>query len=175
VAAQPLVGIVMGSKSDLGVMSEAAEFLESAGIACEVGVVSAHRTPDRAHSYASTARDRGLKVLIAGAGGAAHLAGVMASLTTLPVIGVPLRSSISLDGWDSVLSTLQMPPGIPVATVGLDAARNAGILAAEIIGAHDPSVAESLKRLRMEMTSSIEKTADEIRRQGYKSFLKPKG
>ncbi|HEX3079879.1 MAG TPA: 5-(carboxyamino)imidazole ribonucleotide mutase, partial [Puia sp.] len=129
------VAIIMGSDSDLPVMQAAADFLKSIGIPFELTIVSAHRTPQRLVSYATKAKERGLKVIIAGAGGAAHLPGMVASLTTLPVIGVPIKSSNSLDGWDSILSILQMPNGIPVATVALNAAKNAGILAASILGA----------------------------------------
>ena len=131
---KPAVGIIMGSQSDLKVMKDAATFLEEIGISFEVTVVSAHRTPARMVDYAVNARGRGLKVIIAGAGGAAHLPGMIASMTSLPVIGVPVKSSNSIDGWDSVLSILQMPAGVPVATVALDGAKNAGILAAQIIG-----------------------------------------
>src|SRR5215208_3834396 len=134
---QPLVGIIMGSDSDLPVMKPAADFLKEAGIPFELTIVSAHRTPRRMIKYAADARQRGIKVIIAGAGGAAHLPGMVASITTLPVIGVPIKSANSIDGWDSVLSILQMPNGIPVATVALNAAKNAGILAASIIGAFD--------------------------------------
>ena len=130
----PLVGIVMGSDSDLNIMQAAAEILQQFNIPIELTVVSAHRTPLRMVDYATTAQQRGLKVIIAGAGGAAHLPGMIASITTLPVIGVPIKSSNSIDGWDSVLSILQMPNGVPVATVALNAAKNAGILAAQIIG-----------------------------------------
>ncbi|MDX5478047.1 MAG: 5-(carboxyamino)imidazole ribonucleotide mutase, partial [Cyclobacteriaceae bacterium] len=128
------VGIIMGSKSDLPIMAEAALALEELGVNYELTVVSAHRTPDRMVDYAQTARERGIKVIIAGAGGAAHLPGMVASMTSLPVIGVPIKSSNSIDGWDSVLSILQMPGGIPVATVALNGAKNAGILAASIVG-----------------------------------------
>src|SRR6185503_10349459 len=140
----PKVGIIMGSDSDLPIMQGAADILRELGISFELTVVSAHRTPLRMVQYATTARERGLKVIIAGAGGAAHLPGMVASLTPLPVIGVPIKSSNSIDGWDSVLSILQMPNGIPVATVALNAAQNAGILAAQIIGS---SNAEVLKRV----------------------------
>src|ERR1700744_5847061 len=133
----PKIGIIMGSKSDLNVMQDAADVLKELGVDYEITVVSAHRTPDRMFTYAREAAGRGLKVIIAGAGGAAHLPGMVASLTHLPVIGVPIKSSNSIDGWDSVLSILQMPNGIPVATVALNAAKNAGILAATIIGAFD--------------------------------------
>ncbi|HRQ49706.1 MAG TPA: 5-(carboxyamino)imidazole ribonucleotide mutase [Agriterribacter sp.] len=141
---QPLVGIIMGSDSDLAVMQDAATILKELAIPFELTVVSAHRTPLRMVEYASKAKQRGLKVIIAGAGGAAHLPGMVASLTPLPVIGVPVKSSNSMDGWDSVLSILQMPNGIPVATVALNASKNAGILAATIIGAFDKSVGERI-------------------------------
>jgi len=139
-----MVGIIMGSLSDRKVMQEAADALNELGITFEMEIVSAHRTPERMLEYAATARKRGLKVIIAGAGGAAHLPGMVASLTSLPVIGVPVLSSNSIDGWDSVLSILQMPSGVPVATVALNGARNAGILAAQIIGASDSEVANRL-------------------------------
>ena len=142
---KPIVGIIMGSQSDLKVMKESAEFLEEIGISFELTIVSAHRTPARMMDYASAARDKGLKVIIAGAGGAAHLPGMIASFTTLPVIGVPVKSSNSMDGWDSVLSILQMPAGVPVATVALNGAKNAGILAAQIIGANDKRVEKKLE------------------------------
>jgi 5-(carboxyamino)imidazole ribonucleotide mutase len=138
------VGIIMGSKSDLAIMQQAAEVLSELGVTHEMTVVSAHRTPERMFEYAQSAVSRGLKVIIAGAGGAAHLPGMTASLTPLPVIGVPIHSSNSIDGWDSVLSILQMPVGVPVATVALDGARNAGILAAQIVAAGDD---ELLKRI----------------------------
>src|SRR5436190_14064055 len=140
----PFVGIIMGSDSDLPVMQAAADQLKEFGIPYELTVVSAHRTPKRMLEYASKAKERGLKVIIAGAGGAAHLPGMVASVTTLPVIGVPIKSSNSIDGWDSVLSILQMPNGVPVATVALNAAKNAGILAAEIIGAFDVNVSKKV-------------------------------
>src|SRR6187431_3379112 len=141
---QPVVGIVMGSSSDLDVMREAADILEQLGVTFELTIVSAHRTPERMFDYAKQARERGLKVIIAGAGGAAHLPGMIAALTTLPVIGVPVFSSNSIDGWDSVLSILQMPAGVPVATVALDGARNAGILAAQILGASDAALGQRI-------------------------------
>src|SRR5688500_2967033 len=139
-----MVGIIMGSDSDLPVMQSAADILKEFGIEFELTVVSAHRTPNRMVEYAQGAKGRGLKVIIAGAGGAAHLPGMVASLTTLPVIGVPVKSSNSIDGWDSILSILQMPNGVPVATVALDGARNAGLLAAQLIGSTDISLAERL-------------------------------
>src|ERR1044071_9814791 len=140
----PLVGIIMGSDSDLTIMQAAADILKQFDIADEVTDVSAHRTPVRMVEYAQKAKERGLKVIIAGAGGAAHLPGMVASITSLPVIGVPIKSSNSIDGWDSVLSILQMPNGVPVATVALNAAKNAGILAAEILGTSDESVANKV-------------------------------
>lgn len=169
--AQPKIGIIMGSQSDLKVMSEAAVFLESMGIEFEITIVSAHRTPDRMIQYAQEARGRGLKVIIAGAGGAAHLPGMVASLTTLPVIGVPVRSSNSIDGWDSVLSILQMPSGIPVATVALNGARNAGILAAEIIGAFDEAVAGKLAGYKNSLKEKVLESAAKIQKEGYKNSI----
>src|ERR1700759_183237 len=141
---QPKVGIIMGGKSDLNVMQDAADVLKELNVPYEITVVSAHRTPERMFSYAKSAADRGLKVIIAGAGGAAHLPGMVASLTHLPVIGVPVKSSNSIDGWDSILSILQMPNGIPVATVALNAAKNAGILAAQIISTADEAIVDNL-------------------------------
>ncbi len=138
------VGIIMGSKSDLPVMEEAAKILEHFGVAYEINIVSAHRTPELMFEYAKNAHLRGLKVIIAGAGGAAHLPGMTASLTPLPVIGVPVKSSNSIDGWDSMLSILQMPNGIPVATVALNGAKNAGILAAKILGASQPEILQKM-------------------------------
>jgi 5-(carboxyamino)imidazole ribonucleotide mutase len=159
---QPLVSIIMGSKSDLGVMQEAADILKELRVEHEISIVSAHRTPHRMVEFAENARGRGIKVIIAGAGGAAHLPGMVASLTTLPVIGVPVKSSNSIDGWDSVLSILQMPGGIPVATVALDGAKNAGILAAEVIGAFDDEVAESLGNYKKQLKEKVEASAREM-------------
>lgn len=159
---KPLVGIIMGSRSDLKVMSDAAEALDELGVPYELTIVSAHRTPHRMIEYAESARDRGLRVIIAGAGGAAHLPGMVASLTTLPVIGVPVKSSNSIDGWDSVLSILQMPGGVPVATVALDGAKNAGILAAQIIGATDEAVAESLAKYKESLRQKVMDSVDEV-------------
>ena len=138
------VGIIMGSKSDMPIMQDAIDILEEFNIECEVNIVSAHRTPNKMFTYASKAKDNGINVIIAGAGGAAHLPGMVASITTLPVIGVPVKSRNSIDGWDSVLSILQMPNGVPVATVALDGAKNAGILAAQIIALNDNNVANKL-------------------------------
>src|SRR3954469_4280070 len=153
---QPLVGIIMGSDSDLNIMQGAADMLKEFQIEFELTVVSAHRTPLRMIEYASQASTRGLKVIIAGAGGAAHLPGMVASVTSLPVIGVPIKSSNSIDGWDSVLSILQMPNGVPVATVALNAAKNAGILAAQIIGTSNTAVADALLRYKEELNNSVE-------------------
>ncbi len=149
------VGIIMGSDSDLPVMQPAADFLSDMGIDFEMTVVSAHRTPDRMFEYARAARANGINVIIAGAGGAAHLPGMVASLTTLPVIGVPVKSSNSIDGWDSILSILQMPNGIPVATVALNGAKNAGILSASIIGAFDEEVAQNMERYKNDMVKAV--------------------
>ncbi len=158
----PLVGIIMGSKSDWPVMEPAAQILEEFGISYEVAIVSAHRTPDRMFNYARQAVRRGLKVIIAGAGGAAHLPGMVASLSPLPVIGVPVKSSHSLDGWDSVLSILQMPEGVPVATVALNASRNAGILAAQIIASAEPALLEKITRYKHRLKKKVEKMDREI-------------
>lgn len=162
------VGIIMGSKSDLPVMQEAAKILEELGVGYELTIVSAHRTPLRMVEYAETARKKGLKVVIAGAGGAAHLPGMVASLTTLPVIGVPVKSSNSIDGWDSVLSILQMPGGIPVATVALNGSKNAGILAASIIGAFDAKVAENLEAYKKGLKETVEEAARDLELKGWK-------
>jgi len=156
------VGIIMGSKSDLPVMKEAKEFLEEIGISCELKIVSAHRTPELMIEYAQNASARGLKVIIAGAGGAAHLPGMTASMTSLPVIGVPIKSSNSIDGWDSILSILQMPNGIPVATVALNAAKNAGILAARIIGSFDKSIQEKLDAYALTMKETVIKSGENL-------------
>ena len=156
------VGIIMGSASDLPVMKDAKDILDEFGIEAEVQIVSAHRTPDKMVEYARSASKRGIQVIIAGAGGAAHLPGMTASMTTLPVIGVPVKSSNSIDGWDSILSILQMPNGIPVATVALNGAKNAGILAARIIGATDKKVEETLAKYSTEMKEKVEKSQDQI-------------
>lgn len=165
------VGIIMGSKSDLGVMKEAAKVLEEFEIEFELTVLSAHRTPHRVMKYAETAKDRGIDVIIAGAGMAAHLPGVIAAFTTLPVIGVPVIAANSPSGLDSMLAILQMPPGIPVATVAMNGARNAGILAAEILAVkHDP-IREKLKTFRETMRRKVEDLADDIEKRGYKEML----
>lgn len=166
---QSLVGIIMGSESDLKVMQGAAEVLKDFGIEFELTVVSAHRTPQRLMEYATTAKERGLKVVIAGAGGAAHLPGMIASVTTLPVIGVPIKSSNSIDGWDSVLSILQMPSGVPVATVALDGARNAGILAAQIIGSTDKAISDKLVSFKKQLKEKVDTSIREIKIAGYKN------
>lgn len=157
------VGIIMGSKSDLPIMKDAAEILEQFGIGYEMNIVSAHRTPELMFDYAKSAHTRGLKVIIAGAGGAAHLPGMTASLTPLPVIGVPVKSSNSIDGWDSILSILQMPNGIPVATVALNAAKNAGILAAKIIGASNPEVLKTLSAYMDELKEKVLESAKDLK------------
>lgn len=154
----------MGSQSDLAVMQQASEILKQFGIPYELTVVSAHRTPERMFDYAKTAENRGLKVIIAGAGGAAHLPGMVASCTTLPVIGVPILSSNSIDGWDSVLSILQMPSGIPVATVALNGAANAGILAAKIIGTLDETVAQKLRNYQESLKEKVLGTVEDIKK-----------
>lgn len=155
----PFVGIIMGSDSDLKIMQSAADILKQFGVSYELTIVSAHRTPMRMVEYAIKASERGLKIIIAGAGGAAHLPGMIASLTILPVIGVPIKSSNSIDGWDSVLSILQMPNGVPVATVALNAAKNAGILAAEILALSDKNLSKKLTAFKKEMKEEVEKKA----------------
>lgn len=157
-----MVGIIMGSSSDWPVMKQAADFLESLGIAYEKEVVSAHRTPEKMLTYAQTAADRGLKIIIAGAGGAAHLPGMVASATILPVIGVPVKSSNSIDGWDSILSILQMPNGVPVATVALNAAKNAGILAAQILALSDKNLSIQLQNFKADMKQKVEDMSAEL-------------
>lgn len=157
-----MVGIIMGSTSDLPIMQEASAILEAFGIPYELTIVSAHRTPERMFDYAKTAAERGLKVIIAGAGGAAHLPGMTASLTPLPVIGVPIKSSNSIDGWDSLLSIVQMPNGIPVATVAINAAKNAGILAAKILGASDPKLQAELLNYMESMKETVLEGAKKI-------------
>lgn len=157
------VGIIMGSISDLPIMQEAAKILKEFDIAYEINVVSAHRTPDLMFEYAKNAHKRGVNVIIAGAGGAAHLPGMTASLTALPVIGVPIKSANSIDGWDSILSILQMPNGIPVATVALNAAKNAGILAVKIIGASNDQVLSKLEAYMAEMKEAVIKSADDLK------------
>ncbi len=163
-----VVGIIMGSQSDLNVMSEAAAILEELKVPFELTIVSAHRTPHRMVEYAEKAKEKGLKAIIAGAGGAAHLPGMVASITTLPVIGVPVKSSNSIDGWDSVLSILQMPGGVPVATVALNGAKNAGILAAQIVGASDDKVSSKLAEYKTKLREKVEESIEKIERDGWK-------
>jgi len=162
----------MGSESDLKIMKDAAEILEEFGVPYELTVVSAHRTPARMVEYASSARKRGIQVIVAGAGGAAHLPGMVASLTSLPVIGVPVKSSNSIDGWDSVLSILQMPAGVPVATVALNGARNAGILAAQILGSADKALAKRLDKFKVSLQKKVESSAKNLDLKGWKATLK---
>lgn len=157
-----MVAIIMGSASDMPVMNEAVEILKKFGVQNEYTIVSAHRTPQRMFDFAKTAKDKGFKVIIAGAGGAAHLPGMVASLTTLPVIGVPIKSSNSIDGWDSILSILQMPNGVPVATVAMNAAQNAGILAAQILAISDEKLSQKLSEFKNELNDKVMKQVSEI-------------
>ncbi len=166
----PQVGIIMGSDSDLPVMSEAAKVLDDFGIEYELTVVSAHRTPDRMYEYARTARKRGLKLIIAGAGGAAHLPGMTAAITDLPVIGVPVKTRV-LSGVDSLYSIVQMPAGIPVATVAINGAKNAGLLAVQILGAFDDIIGDKVAEYKAELASSVEKKADVLENSGYEKYL----
>jgi len=159
-----MVGIIMGSDSDLPIMQEAIDILEGFNIQVEVDIVSAHRTPEKLFDYSKNAHKRGLKVIIAGAGGAAHLPGMVASLSPLPIIGVPVKSRNSIDGWDSVLSILQMPGGVPVATVALDGAKNAGILAAQIIGASDEIVLNKIIAYKEELKLKVEEASRRVRK-----------
>ena len=164
---KPLVSIIMGSDSDLSVMHDAGEVLRQLEVPFELTIVSAHRTPQRMFDFASTAHKRGVRVIIAGAGGAAHLPGMVAALSPLPVIGVPVKSSNSIDGWDSILSILQMPSGVPVATVALNGAKNAGILAAEIIGSADEKVQQSVLKFKQELAEKVDEKIQKVRSQGY--------
>lgn len=161
-----MVGIIMGSDSDLNIMQAAADVLKTFNIPFELTVVSAHRTPERMMDYAKNARKRGLKVIVAGAGGAAHLPGMVAAITSLPVIGVPIKSSNSIDGWDSILSILQMPGGVPVATVALNGAKNAGLLAAQIIGSADATIGNAMEdyknNMEAEVLTKVEKMKDQF-------------
>ena len=158
-----MIGIIMGSTSDLPVMQQAIDVLDELGLAYEVDIVSAHRTPEKLMDYGQNAHKRGIKVIIAGAGGAAHLPGMVASVSPLPVIGVPVHSSNSIDGWDSVLSILQMPGGVPVATVALDGAKNAGILAAQIVGSSDAEVLERIVAYKESLKAKVLKGAEEVK------------
>jgi phosphoribosylaminoimidazole carboxylase PurE protein len=164
------VGIIMGSDSDLAVMSEAAIVLEEFGVSYEMTVASAHRSPLLAHKFSASAKDRGMKIIIAGAGGAAHLAGVMASFTTLPVIGIPVKAK-TLDGLDSLLSTSQMPPGIPVATVGINAARNAGLLAIQILATSDKTLEKKLVDYKQKMADEVKAKGEKLQKIGFKKYL----
>ncbi len=172
---QPLVGIIMGSQSDLKVMQQAADVLRELQVPFELTVVSAHRTPERLMEYASTAASRGLKVVVAGAGGAAHLPGMVASVTALPVIGVPVKSSNSIDGWDSVLSILQMPAGVPVATVALDGAKNAGLLAAQIIGTSDKELHKRIAAYKQNLKDKVLESVRELRIAGFENQFDKEG
>ncbi|MCX6202034.1 MAG: 5-(carboxyamino)imidazole ribonucleotide mutase [Bacteroidetes bacterium] len=165
-----MVGIIMGSDSDLTIMQDAANILKQFNIPFELTVVSAHRTPIRMVEYATTAKQRGLQVIIAGAGGAAHLPGMVASITTLPVIGVPIKSSNSIDGWDSVLSILQMPSGVPVATVALNGAKNAGILAAQIVGATNESVSNTIATYKNNLSNEVNEKVNKLKSDWNNSF-----
>lgn len=165
----PLIGIIMGSDSDLAVMQAASDILKQFDIPHEVTVVSAHRTPHRMIEYAQTAKQRGLKVIIAGAGGAAHLPGMVASVTTLPVIGVPIKSSNSIDGWDSVLSILQMPNGVPVGTVALNASKNAGILAAEILGTYDEMIGKKIADYKNSLNNEVIEKVEKMKKEGWEN------
>lgn len=165
----PKVSIIMGSTSDLPIMEQAAKLLDEFEIPFEINALSAHRTPDEAAAFGKKAAERGIRVIIAGAGGAAHLPGVMAALTPVPVIGVPIKASISIDGWDSILSILQMPPGIPVATVGLDGARNAGILAAQILATGDPELMARMKKFKTDLAKKIVKANEDLKKVRFKN------
>lgn len=171
-AEQPLVSIIMGSRSDLEIMREAADTLKEFGIAHELTVISAHRTPDRMFNFAKGAVDRGLKVIVAGAGGAAHLPGMVASLTTLPVIGVPIKSRNSIDGWDSLLSIVQMPAGVPVATVAVNGARNAGLLAVQILATADKVLAHKLASFKAEQDEKVRDGINALKQQFPNHFDK---
>ena len=169
---KPLVSILMGSDSDLAIMKDAAEFLDEVGIPNEVSIVSAHRTPDRLYKFAKDADGKGIKVIIAGAGGAAHLPGMLASITPIPVIGVPIKSSNSIDGWDSVLSILQMPAGVPVATVALNGGRNAGILAAQILGTSNSRLRKKIVEFKEDLSGQVADKIKKLKKEGYKNYKK---
>jgi 5-(carboxyamino)imidazole ribonucleotide mutase len=166
-----LVSIIMGSKTDLPVMQEAAQALEQLNIGYEIKIISAHRTPERMVEFANGAHKNGIKVIIAGAGGAAHLPGMVAAMSPLPVIGVPIKSANSIDGWDSVLSILQMPAGVPVATVALNGARNAGILAGQILGLTDAVIFNKIVKFKQDLKKAVLEADEEIREDGYKRYL----
>lgn len=168
----PIVSIIMGSDSDLPIMKQAAEILEHFDIAFEITIVSAHRTPDRMYAFAEKAHKKGIRVIIAGAGGAAHLPGMVASISPLPVIGVPIKSSNSIDGWDSMLSILQMPAGIPVATVAVNGAKNAGILAAQILAASDDAIYKTVLDYKKSLSDEVEKKFTLLDKIGFVEYLK---
>lgn len=165
---QPLVSIIMGSTSDMPVMEQAAKFFDEMEIPFEINALSAHRTPEKVMDFSEHAHSRGIKVIIAGAGGAAHLPGVVAAGTILPVIGVPVRSSLSIDGWDSILSILQMPAGIPVATVALDGARNAGILAAQILAQTDDGIRNRLLQFKTDLKKKVVKANEDLQKVSFR-------
>lgn len=169
----PVVGIIMGSDSDLPVMQEAASMLDEFSITYEITVVSAHRTPDRMYEYAKAAEEKGIRVIIAGAGGSAHLPGITASLTPLPVIGVPIKTK-ALDGLDSLLSIVQMPPGIPVATVAVNGAKNAGLLAARIIGSGDENIRKKVEKYQIKIKEEVLKKAENLEEVGFEKYLEDK-
>ena len=166
------ISIIMGSDSDLAIMRQAADLLKDLDIAFELSIVSAHRTPERLFSFAKAAHQRGIKVIIAGAGGAAHLPGMVASLSPLPVIGVPIKSSNSIDGWDSILSILQMPNGVPVATVALNAAKNAGILAAQILASHDEILQQKIITYKSGMAAVVAQKYNRLEEMGYENYVR---
>ena len=168
----PKVSIIMGSDSDLPVMRQAADVLKELKVPFELTIVSAHRTPERMFDFAKNAHKRGIKTIIAGAGGAAHLPGMVASLSPLPVIGVPIKSSNSIDGWDSVLSILQMPGGVPVATVALNGAKNAGILAAQIVASHDESLLQNVINYKKQLAEGVAKKYNKLEQEGYENYSK---
>ena len=167
-----MVSIIMGSDSDLPVMRQAADILKELDIEFEITIVSAHRTPERLFSFAKAAHERGIKVIIAGAGGAAHLPGMVASLSPLPVIGVPIKSSNSIDGWDSILSILQMPNGVPVATVALNAAKNAGLLAAQILGTNDNTIQKRMIKYKENLAEGVAVKYRKLEEIGYETYKK---
>jgi len=164
-----IVSIVMGSDSDLPTMKQAGEMLEKFGITYEIDIISAHRTPEKLYEFASNAHKRGILVIIAGAGGAAHLPGMLAAISPLPVIGVPVKSANSIDGWDSVLSILQMPNGVPVATVALNAAKNAGILAAEILGTADEKISLAVSHYKKSLNNEVIEKVEKLKKEGWEN------
>lgn len=169
---EKVISIIMGSDSDLPVMKQAAEVLEDLGIGFELTIISAHRTPQRMMEFAENAHKRGIKAIVAGAGGAAHLPGMVAAISPLPIIGVPIKSSNSIDGWDSVLSILQMPGGVPVATVALNGAKNAGILAAQIVGSSDHAVLDRIASYKEQLRKAVEDKYTRLEKEGYKNYKK---